>query len=198
MPVKGWSKHKVDWNLIKDRIEAGESLTSVSKDLGPNIQTIHNQLKDRFGITVGRSWVDDDTKKKVAWDYVNGLSVKELQEKYDLSGKSITKYIKNEDIAIRSSRKIPEDRIEEFSDYTKRVRMLSASSRKIHGLTGKKGYHWHHQVTICDAFLNDLTIEQCASIQNQILLPAEENLSAGSKSTMTIEELKEKLLQPRT
>ena len=74
-------------------------------------------------------------------------------------------------------------------DYSKKVRKLSLANRRVFKLVGKPNHHWHHLLTIADAFLLNLPIEVTASIANQKLITADENLEIGSISTITREEL---------
>jgi hypothetical protein len=95
---------------------------------------------------------------------------------------------------FKKLRKIDYNKLNEWQKYVYDVRLLSQrNARKYCNLIeGEKliGYHLDHIVSISDAFNNNLPKEITASYHNLRYIPAKENLKKNHRSSLTIEELK--------
>ena len=90
-----------------------------------------------------------------------------------------------------------ENKLEELKYFTKKVRSLTKKTyRKYKEIINpndlkisKNDYNLDHKRSIYDCFYDGLTPEQCANINNLIIISAHENYTKNKKSSITKEEL---------
>lgn len=96
--------------------------------------------------------------------------------------------------------RIPLDQIEEFNEYSKKIRYLTRSNffkykKQISGYFLKeidsKNYHIDHIYSISDGFINKISPEIISSHHNLRVIKKMDNLEKGKKSDITLDKLME-------
>jgi hypothetical protein len=128
-------------------------------------------------------------KENILNDYINGMEISSICIRYGIS-KHLLQKIKVEFLTQgRGNRRVAGDDYKSLLEYSKKVRRLSATIRKMYGLETKNGFHWNHKLSIIDCYKNNIPLEVAAARYNLELIPREQNLSQGYKNKITPDQL---------
>ena len=181
-----------DMNALMEKHRG--SINSIFKETGIPWAHIKKYITDNNIKTdnqryIRHSHLTQETKENIIELYLNGNSIKSISKILHIHSPIVKKILDDDLIRILRQHGI-EKRKAEFFEYTKRARRLS---RTILGYYNKKkieGFHWNHKFSILHGFINNVPLEIIAGIANQELITMEENMKQGSKSKITLDELK--------
>lgn len=127
-------------------------------------------------------------KESVIFDFSNQVSKKDICKRYNISSKHINTILKEF--------KLPtlQNKIEKYIDpsflmYSKLARRLTTVVKNTYKLETPLGYHWDHKISIIDGYKNNIPVYLIASRENLELVPAFDNLSKGTNSSISKEDL---------
>ena len=108
-----------------------------------------------------------------------------ILEKFNIGPTTLNRLIK--DYGLQNREKSQVDK--EWLQYQKIALRLTSVVKRHYGLKSKEGFDWDHKFSVREGYLNKVSPNIIASMENLELIPLSENRSNGSTSSISLSEL---------
>ena len=132
--------------------------------------------------------ISEDIKKKIITDFSNQCTKREICKKYNVSSKHIDSILQKYKLPTRQL-KINKLIDCDYIRYVKLARRLTNVVKNTYKLKTPDGFHWDHKLSIVDGYKQSIPVYLIASRENLELVPSTVNLSKGTNSSITKDNL---------
>jgi hypothetical protein len=141
------------------------------------------------------SKIGDGIKNAAINFYLSGNSFGEIYQMLNISERNLSNILKEKGISPEHRTKSMMPFYNALFEYTKKARRLSLVFRNNYNVPPTPpNMHWNHKFSIYDGFKNKVPLEIIASMANQELIAASENLKQGANSKITLNELRQAII----
>lgn len=129
-----------------------------------------------------------EIKELVIFDFSNQITKKEICKKYNISSKHIDSILKEYNLPTYQN-KLNKSINTNYITYVKLARRLTKVVKNTYKLETPDGFHWDHKLSIVEGYQQGIPAYLIASKENLELVPIKVNLSKGTSSNITKDEL---------